>query len=67
MIVEFTFNYEVKNHDEQKEMLLDEYPHTLVKGAGAFYKSLWMENVVDLNTTKTKTKTDFVYKNKNIS
>lgn len=46
-------------------MLLEEYPHTLVTGAGAFYKSLRMEDVVDLNTTKTKT--DFVYQNKRIS
>lgn len=65
MIVEFTFNYKAKNHDEQKEMLLEEYSHTLVTRAGAFYKSLRMEDVVDLNTTKTKT--DFVYQNKCIS
>jgi hypothetical protein len=65
MIVEFTFNYKAKNHDEQKEILLEEYPHTLVTRAGAFYKSLRMEDVVDLYTTKTKT--DFVYQNKCIS
>lgn len=65
MIVEFTFNYEAKKQDIENETLLEEYPHSLITGAGTFYKSLRMEDVVDLDTTKTKT--DFVYQNKRIS
>lgn len=62
LIVEFTFNYGAKEQDEGKKTLLEEYSHSLVLGAGAFYKSLQKDSIVDSHTTKTKT--DLVYQKK---
>lgn len=62
LIVEFTFNYGAKEQDEAKKMLLEEYSHSLVLGAGAFYQSLQRDNIVDSHATKTKT--DLVYQGK---
>ncbi len=59
MIVEFTYNYGAKEQDEAKKMLLEEYSHSLILGAGAFYQSLQRDNIVDSHATKTKT--DLVY------
>ena len=62
LIVEFTFNYGAKEQDEAKKMLLEEYSHSLVLGAGAFYQSLQRDNIADSHATKTKT--DLVYQGK---
>lgn len=65
-IIEFTFKYKAtkqdKDKDKDKEML-EKYPKKLVLGASKFYESLQKRNdIVDLDTTRTKT--DFVYKKK---
>lgn len=63
LIVEFTFKYKATKQDKDKELLLEKYPKKLVLGASRFYESLQKRNdIVDLNTTRTKT--DFVYKKK---
>ena len=67
LIVEFTFKCKASKQDNDKEkdkgVLLEKYPKKLVLGASQFYESLQKdENIVDLDTTKTKT--DYAYSNK---
>src|SRR5690349_3483366 len=63
LIVEFTFKCKAAKQDKAEKMLLEEYSHSLVLDADSFYQSLQKDKIVDKQTTKTKTKTDFVYQN----
>jgi hypothetical protein len=65
LIIEFTFKCKATKHDKDKdeETFLEKYPKKLVLGASKFYESLQKcNNIIDLDTTKTKT--DFVYQKK---
>ena len=67
LIIEFTFRCKAKKQDKDKdkdnEMFLEKYPKKLVLGVTKFYESLQKcNNIIDLDTTKTKT--DYVYQKK---
>jgi hypothetical protein len=67
LIIELTFKCKAtkqdKDKDKDKEMFLEKYPKKLVLGVSKFYESLQKcNNIIDLDTTKTKT--DYVYQKK---
>jgi hypothetical protein len=61
-IVEFTFDYGAKETDDPKGVLLEEFPHSLVREADAFYISFQDNNIVDHDSEKTKTEYAYQYK-----
>lgn len=65
LIVEFTFKCKAakQDNDKDKGVLLEKYSKKLILGASQFYESLQKDdNIIDLDTTKTKT--DYVYLDK---
>ena len=63
LIIEFTFKCKATKQDKDNEMFLEKYPKKLVLGASKFYESLQKcNNIIDLDTTRTKT--DYVYQKK---
>jgi hypothetical protein len=63
VIIEFTFNYSVKDPDKKSNgMLLEEFPHSLVREGDKLYMSLQEHRIVDLDVEKTETEYAYQYK-----
>jgi len=63
VIIEFTFNYSAKDPDKKSNgMLLEEFPHSLVREGDKLYMSLQEHRIIDLDVAKTKTEYVHQYK-----
>jgi hypothetical protein len=62
LIVEFTFDYGAKDQSGKNRMLLEDFPHSIVRKADKFYLLLQKQKIADPNTTKTKTEYVYTYK-----
>jgi hypothetical protein len=62
LIIEFTFDYKAKDVVGSNQTLLEEFPLSLIRNADELYLSLQKENIIDLDTSKTKTEYAYQYK-----